>query len=54
MEDKCFLFRVVKDFRDIFSLPMGPRPAGKSLDRIDVNGNYEKGKLSMGELRASR
>lgn len=35
----CFRWRKFTNFL----ADMGPRPAGRTLDRIDVNGNYEPG-----------
>jgi len=36
-----FLFENFKQFM----IELGPRPAGKSLDRIDNDGNYEPGNV---------
>lgn len=36
-----FKFQSFKEFYD----ELGPRPSGHSLDRIDVNGHYEKGNV---------
>ena len=39
---------------EAFLADVGPRPAGMSLDRINVNGNYEPGNVRWATAREQR